>query len=272
MSTVRAKFTIDGALANVTSIVLSDPTGAYGLKRNDNDAVVVADGTAMTNITTGIYEHTFTDPADDLEYTYWIEWVYDGATLRNEYTINGPATTIGRPVSLAEVRLHLKVDNTDDDSLIEQLLDAATIYCEQFQNRTYLNRTRFLYLDEFPDVILVPNAPLVSVTTLQYIDTDGATQTWGSSNYKVDTNTEPGRITPAYNVSWPTIRQVTSAITITYVAGYGAGAANTPNDVKNAIKLLVGHWYEHREGVTDLDLEDAPKAVDSLLWPSRILT
>lgn len=271
MSTVRIKFTIDGSLANVTSVVLSDPTGAFGLKRNDTDAVVVADGTAMTNITTGIYEHTFDDPADNLEYTYWIEWIYDGATLRNEYTVNGPLTTIGRPVSLAEARLHLKVDTTDDDELISQLLDSATVYCEQFQNRTYLNRTRFLYLDAFPDEIIVPDPPLVSVTSLQYIDTDGATQTWDASNYRVDTSTEPGTITRAYNIDWPSIRSVTSAITITYVAGYGALATNTPDDVKNAIKLLIGHWYENREGVSELNMKEVPLAIKSLLWAERII-
>jgi uncharacterized phiE125 gp8 family phage protein len=275
MSTIRSTFTIDGSLADIDSIVLSDPTGTYGVKRNDNDAVVVADGTAVTNIATGIYEHTFTDPERNLEYTYWIEWVYDGATMHNEYVVDGPAwpaDAVGVPVTLSEAKLHLKVDDTDDDDLIEQLLSAATTFCEKFQNRTYLNRTRYLYLDAFPDeMILVPNPPLVSVTSIVYVDTDGTDQTWASSNYEVDNTSEPGRITPAYNVSWPSARSVTNAVTVEYIAGYGAGTADTPDDVKNAIKLLVAHWYDHREAVSDVQMIEAPLGVKSLLWSSRVL-
>lgn len=81
---IRFEFKVDGALTDVTSVVLSDPTGAFGVRRTDTNAVVVADGTALTKESTGVYSYTFTDPVAGLTYNYWLEYVYDGATYRSE--------------------------------------------------------------------------------------------------------------------------------------------------------------------------------------------
>lgn len=174
------------------------------------------------------------------------------------------------PVTLDEAKDHLRVVTTDEDQYINALCLAATDFAEKFQNRTFVSRPRTMVLDAFPTVIRPPYPPLVSVTTLNYVDSDGATQTLSSSNYRVDAITEPGRITVAYNLSWPDIRSVTNAVTITYVAGYGKAAA-VPDDVKAAIKLIVGHLYEHRESVSEITLNEVPGSAKSLLWPNRIL-
>jgi hypothetical protein len=77
---------VEDVLTNVTTAKLSDPTGTYGVKRNDNDAVVVADGTDMTNTSTGVYEYSFTDTVD-IAYTAYVEFVYDGNTYHFEVDI-----------------------------------------------------------------------------------------------------------------------------------------------------------------------------------------
>jgi uncharacterized phiE125 gp8 family phage protein len=174
------------------------------------------------------------------------------------------------PLTTDALKLHLRVDIDTDDDLIDQLILAATAWAENFQNRTFVNRSRTMVLDSFPMVIEVPYPPLVTVDSIVYVDTDGNDQTLNAALYRVDTDTEPGRVTVAYNESWPSIRSVTSAITISYTAGYGS-AADVPDDVKAAIKLLVGHWYEHREAASEVDLMEAPVAVKSLLWPNRVL-
>ena len=71
---------IDGVLADPDTVKLSSKDETYGVKRSDNDAVVVADGTAMDSDTTGKYYYLFEDPAGGLTYDYVIEWVYDGET------------------------------------------------------------------------------------------------------------------------------------------------------------------------------------------------
>lgn len=92
--TLSEKFTIDGSLTDVTSVKLSDPTGSFGVKRNDNNVVVVADGTDMIKMETGIYQYEFDEPDVNLTYTYWVEWVYDGETYHNEHTVKGKTTTL----------------------------------------------------------------------------------------------------------------------------------------------------------------------------------
>jgi len=84
---------VSGVLTDCTTVKLSDPTGTYGVKRTDNDAVVVADGTAMTKDATGTYSSSWTDPTTDLTYSIYVEWVYDGLTHYAEFEIDGPTTT-----------------------------------------------------------------------------------------------------------------------------------------------------------------------------------
>jgi len=80
---VRKTFKVDGVPTNVTTAKLSDPTGTYGVKRNDTNAVVVADNTSMTLVSTGTYQYEFTD-LPGVAYTAYVEFVYDGATYHFE--------------------------------------------------------------------------------------------------------------------------------------------------------------------------------------------
>lgn len=91
---VSKEFEVDGVLTNVTSAKLSDPTGTYGIKRNDTDAVVVADGTVMTNSATGVYQYPFEDVVD-VAYTAYVEFVYGGATWHIECDFPARSSTDG---------------------------------------------------------------------------------------------------------------------------------------------------------------------------------
>jgi hypothetical protein len=88
--TIRREFEVGGVLTNVTTAKLSDDSATFGIKRNDTDAVVVADGTNMTNAATGVYTYTFT-AVDGVAYTASVEFVYNGDTFWDEFII--PATS-----------------------------------------------------------------------------------------------------------------------------------------------------------------------------------
>lgn len=264
--TLQFNFLIDDVMTDVTSAVLSDPTGTFGVKRDDTDAVVVADGTAMTRVDTGRYEHTFTEPVAGLTYTYYVEYVYDGATYRSSYTY----TDATRVVSLPDMKDQLAVDGTDLDTYIGDLIDAATVYCEKATGLKFLTAACIDTLESFPAVIRPTFSPLSSVTSIQYVDTAGATQTWSSSEYDVDTDPTPGRIQPAYNESYPSIRGQMQAITVTYVAGYGTSASDVPENLRQAVKILVTEWFYRRGEVTEGNLPAIPRAVDILLGLSKV--
>jgi len=88
---LRETFKINDVAIDVTSAVLSDPTGTFGVKRDDTDAVVVVDDVAMTKAETGVYTYSFDEPIGEtgLTYTYWVEWVYEGRTYRDEHQVTG---------------------------------------------------------------------------------------------------------------------------------------------------------------------------------------
>jgi uncharacterized phiE125 gp8 family phage protein len=173
------------------------------------------------------------------------------------------------PITLAEAKLHLRVDHDDEDTFITSLITAAREYCEGFQNRAFITQTITLTLDEFPCEFVVPQPPLKSVTSIKYIDVNGVQQTLAASVYKVDTQSEPGRIVPAYNQSWPGIRGDINSVEVIYEAGYGAAAA-VPERIKAAIKLLVGHYYVNRQETTAIKTENIPMGIESLLNLDRI--
>lgn len=80
MGLITKKWYVDGVLTAPTSIKLSDSTGTFGVKRNDTDEVIVADDTAMTLVSTGIYNYSF-DSIAGVKYDYVVEVVYGGDTF-----------------------------------------------------------------------------------------------------------------------------------------------------------------------------------------------
>ncbi len=178
------------------------------------------------------------------------------------------------PVTLAEAKIHLRQDFPDDDDLITTLIAAARQHISMFTRRAFVDTTYTMKLDAYPTEIWVPRSPLSSVTSITYIDSDGNSQTEASSVYDVDTDTEPGRISLADGQSWSDTRQQNNAVTVTFVAGYGAAATNVPETIRAAIKLLVGHWYQSREAVAVSiggNIVEIPLALQMILDGQRVL-
>lgn len=178
------------------------------------------------------------------------------------------------PITLAEAKAHLRVDITDDDSLITALITAARQHVEVITRRQLITATWDLTLDTWPDgdTILVPLPPLQSVTSITYKDSAGTVYTLPTIDYIVDTAEEPGRVVLAYGKTWPsTTLYPAGAITVRFTAGYGAAAA-VPQAIKQALLLMIGHWYENREAVAGGTVQrEVPFAVEALLWPYRVL-
>lgn len=178
------------------------------------------------------------------------------------------------PVTLAEFKAHQRIDGTDEDDLCGSYIVTARTLCELQARRSFVTQTLQLRLEEWPSCayIRLPRPPLQSVTSVTYVDSAGSTQTLSSGDYTVDGGGEPGRIWLAYGKSWPTeTLRPGPAITITYIAGYGA-AAYVPPIYKHAIQLTAGHFYENREEVTmlpGLTVTRLPMGVQALLDVDR---
>ena len=157
------------------------------------------------------------------------------------------------PVSLADVKTRLKIDHNDEDPLLLAYIQAATVYAEEYQWSQLVTATFVERFDCFPCEIRPKRCPLVSVTSLQYVDTAGTTQTLtANTDYTVDAYHKPGRIIPAYNTSWPSTRGYANDVILTYTAGYGE-PKDVPDEVKMAIILKVDQQRSSCEKPETLD-------------------
>ena len=159
--------------------------------------------------------------------------------------VTPPAT---EPVTLAEAKLHLRVDTSDDDALITRLISAAREQCEQELDRAVAPQTLQLLLDAFPDGALVlPRGPVTGVTSVQYVDTAGVLQTIAPSNYALDEAQIDVWLLPAYGFDWPATRDEANAVRVTYTAGW----TTAPASVRQWILLALGTLYASREADSD---------------------
>jgi uncharacterized phiE125 gp8 family phage protein len=178
------------------------------------------------------------------------------------------------PVTLDEAKDHLRITDTDNDARIRSLITTATNYVELYIGRVFITQTWDMWLDEFQSVIPIIKPPLQSVTSISYVDTSGDTQTISSSpitTYDVDTDSIPGRVFLAYNESWPNTRAIKKAVKIRFIAGYGT-AEDVPEPIKQAILLMISHWYEIREPIIFGIPQIVPYSVESLMSQYRLWT
>jgi uncharacterized phiE125 gp8 family phage protein len=171
------------------------------------------------------------------------------------------------PVTLDEVKIQLRIDADDEayDDQLNGLIIAAREWCEGYQNRVYISQTFELALDGWPHKsrLELPRPNLQNVTSIIYTDQEGTSTTWDPSNYEVDYYSFVAQLVASE--SWPasSLSRV-NGIIVTYVAGYGDAAEAVPQKIKQAITLLVMHWFEN-------GMCDPPPAVLSLLSQDRVV-
>jgi uncharacterized phiE125 gp8 family phage protein len=178
-----------------------------------------------------------------------------------------PAT---EPLTLSEAKLHLRVDVTDDDTLITSMIKVARQQAEQELRRALITQTIDVYFDAFGTRLLLP--PVSAVSAITYVDTAGATQTLAADQYLVDVISEPAKVCPAYAVTWPATRDQANAVKVRCTAGYGNAAA-VPEAIKQWMLMRISSMYDNRAEYAaagrDVKVASLP-FVDSLLDPYRV--
>jgi uncharacterized phiE125 gp8 family phage protein len=191
--------------------------------------------------------------------------------------ISGPAV---EPISLAEARLHLRLDTTGspaahpDDTLVTALITAARQHVEAVTARALITQTWEQQHSDFPvgDRIGLEVGPTLSVTSVKYYDIAGALQTLDTSVYRVlspvGDHALPATVELVDGQQWPAVATRSDAMQIRFSAGYGASSSAVPAPLRSAMLLLIGAWYENREAViVGQAPSELPLAVRSLLAP-----
>mgnify|MGYP003650055718 FL=1 len=152
-------------------------------------------------------------------------------------------------VATSVAKAHLKVDISDDDSLIANLVAAATQAAEDYTNRYFMQATITMKADTWDDIETLYKSPVDSITHIKYYDTNDSLQTLAASVYLADLYSMPARISLMPDESFPDLSSRKMAVEVKYVVGEGTTTDTISDIVKQAVLLMVGHWYEHRSSV-----------------------
>lgn len=170
-----------------------------------------------------------------------------------------------KPITLLDLGAWLRIDLPDEDTLLDQLVQSAVDYIEGPNGIgiALMPQTWELHLDGFPPCIEIPLTPVQSISSITYTDPDGNSQTL--VDYQADIYSQPARIVPAYGGCWPATRSVMNAVTVTFTAGFNT----VPGDLKRALALLAGHWFENRTASAE-QLHEIPFGVEHILNKYRV--
>jgi len=207
--------------------------------------------------------------------------------MRPQYSISIAPTS--EPITLAQASDHLRVDSTDDQSYINDLIPVAREYFDSTTGRSSAIATYVLtaatwedlfnpsrrqsnqrdYADQVTEyngyVIPLYRTPLLSVDSVKYYAPDGvALTTMSASEYRVITGAEPGRIQLVN--SPPAIHDRIDAIQITFKAGTATPTALS----KHAIKMLVGNFYEQRTPISFATASEIPYTLRAIIENQKI--
>lgn len=172
-------------------------------------------------------------------------------------------------VATSEAKTWLRVNHSNDDTLIADLVTTATKKVERATNRALINQTWKLQKDEIcnyerdpwwdgqreghighlfgqPKYISLGLAPVSSITTFSYFAEDNTEATYSAANYFLDSVSSPARLVLNTGSVWPTGLRDHASIQITFVAGYGSSSSDVPEDLITAVRLWVAHLYENR--------------------------
>ena len=117
----------------------------------------------------------------------------------------------------SEAKDFLKVDTTADDTLIDNLVAAATESCQIYTNQYFLKTAVEQYSDTWAGIYTLYKSPVSVITHIKYYDSDLA-----------------DRI---------------NAVHVNYSVGYGITSDTVPQGIQQAVLLTLGNWYENRQTV-----------------------
>ncbi len=176
-------------------------------------------------------------------------------------------------MTVAEAKAYLRIDNDKEDMLIGSLVLTSRLHIEAALGLALLSQTWKLALDRAPadGIIELPVAPVASVSAVRVVAADGSALTLEAAAYEIDTASRPARVVRGASAYWPPPGKRANGVEVVFTAGFGATAADVPAPIRQALLLLVAHWYEHRDPIEIGASETrVPATVSALLEPYKV--
>lgn len=159
--------------------------------------------------------------------------------------VTGPSVS---PVTLAECKRDLRILSTDHDMLIAELIAAAVAHVdgpEGVLGHALISQTWRVTRPRWSDHMHLPFAPVQRVVALRYYDAANVQRTFAPANYALHGDNQRAWIEVLSATNPPSIYDRDDAVSIEFVAGYGAAASDVPAGIRHLIRILVAHWFEH---------------------------
>jgi uncharacterized phiE125 gp8 family phage protein len=174
----------------------------------------------------------------------------------------------GEAISLAEAKAYLKIEDEAEDGLVEALIVAARLHCEAVAGIALMSQSWRLVLDDLPGdgVIALPVTPFQSLSAITVFDEDGDPQELVTAGVLEG----PDRLVVPRALFAGVKRRGRQGVEIDYVAGFGDEPEDVPAGLRQALMVLVGHWYENRTAVVVAGSGAlVPLGFDALVAPFR---
>lgn len=176
------------------------------------------------------------------------------------------------PVSLDEAKAHLRVTSDEEDALVEGLIAAASVAAERRIQSALITQTWRVDRGAWAFPFRLPIGPVREVVSVGYFDAANEAAVLSPSAYSLHADALGAALHFAGTASTPSLYSRPDAVRVTFTAGYGDEPSDVPAPIRQAILLMVGSWYEHREeSVIGATVAALPRSVaaDALLTSFR---
>ncbi|MEM9787380.1 MAG: hypothetical protein AAF801_12825 [Pseudomonadota bacterium] len=170
------------------------------------------------------------------------------------------------PVTLQECKAELRHNVPDDDDLLNGLLAAARARLDGYEGilcRCLITQTWSMQIDRWDENIRLP-FPDVSGVVVKYLDVNGVEQTVESTLHRLAPGSQGDWVWFTPDFTFPDVSDSDPApITIEITAGFGSDAADVPAPLRQAIIMLVAHFFDAPAG------QKLPVSVSAIIAPYR---
>jgi len=155
------------------------------------------------------------------------------------YGLNLEVPPVYEPVSVDELKEHLRLNIDDENSLLAEYISAARLLAEDYTGRQFMTATWKAYFDYWPDFL--PKSPTQAVSEILYYDTSNVQQEL--TTFDLDNTCDPARLMISNK---PSLGSRKPSVIITLECGYDEVYKPFPPTLKHAIMLLASDYYMHR--------------------------
>ena len=163
----------------------------------------------------------------------------------------------------------------DDDDLLGGFILAASYQVEANTQRRYLPQSLEWGLQEWSGDMILPvaaggDSQGLQIDEVRYVDLNGVEQVLATGIYWDRPHGQPRTLKLQWYQEWPWLGDGPERVTIAFSIN---AKSIVPPPARVACKMLVSHYYNHRDAVVGVENRDSsgplPLGVEALLSPER---